>query len=218
MSARSKNGLPRRQTERHVECVPQLDGMAGFWSTHTAADAEAMYARLTQLAENARRPPHHGPEAGRHAARPGPRAHRRGDAGAGAAGAAAGAAGHRRRQRATRRASWPATARSRHAVPRPARRPVHLRRAGQRRPERSRHPRTRHRRPPERRFPSAGAVAVGARRAPDLPVPRLQPPRDRLRVRSPRPVRRTQHGDRQSRTGLFADVPLLRRTSGIWRV
>jgi hypothetical protein len=37
--------------ERRVECVPQLDGMAGLWSTHTAADAEAMYARLTQLAK-----------------------------------------------------------------------------------------------------------------------------------------------------------------------
>ena len=36
--------------ERLVQCVPQPDGMAGLWSTHTAADAEAMYARLTELA------------------------------------------------------------------------------------------------------------------------------------------------------------------------
>ena len=56
------------QTERRVECVPQLDGMAGLWSTHTAADAEAMYARLTELAKKLDDAPHHGPEACRHAA------------------------------------------------------------------------------------------------------------------------------------------------------
>ena len=56
------------QTERRVECVPQLDGMAGLWSTHTAADAEAMYARLTQLAKKVDDAPDDGSEAGRHAA------------------------------------------------------------------------------------------------------------------------------------------------------
>jgi hypothetical protein len=35
-----------------VHCVPLPDGMAGMWSTHTAADAEAMYAQLTQAAKN----------------------------------------------------------------------------------------------------------------------------------------------------------------------
>jgi hypothetical protein len=40
------------KAERLVHCVPQPDGMAGMWSTHTAADAEAMYARLTELAKN----------------------------------------------------------------------------------------------------------------------------------------------------------------------
>jgi hypothetical protein len=48
----------RKDEERHVEakaerlvhCTPLPDGMAGLWSTHTAADGEAMYARLTELA------------------------------------------------------------------------------------------------------------------------------------------------------------------------
>jgi hypothetical protein len=40
------------QAERHVECFPQPDGMAAIWSTQTAVDAEAMYARLTLLAKN----------------------------------------------------------------------------------------------------------------------------------------------------------------------
>ena len=83
------------------------------------------------------------------------------------------------------------------AVPRPARGPVHLCRPGHRRPARSRHPRTRHRRPPRAPVPVRRAVALGERRAPDLPLPRLQPPRDRLRVRPPRAVQRPQHRDRQ---------------------
>ena len=37
--------------ERRVSCSPLPDGMAGIWSTHTAADAEAMFARLTELAK-----------------------------------------------------------------------------------------------------------------------------------------------------------------------
>ncbi len=39
------------KAERRVSCSPLPDGMAGIWSTHTAADAEAMYARLTELAK-----------------------------------------------------------------------------------------------------------------------------------------------------------------------
>ena len=39
------------KAQRLVHCVQQSDGMAGIWSTHTAADAEAMYARLTALAK-----------------------------------------------------------------------------------------------------------------------------------------------------------------------
>lgn len=38
-------------TQRRVECVPQPEAMAGIWSTHTAADAEAMFARLGELAK-----------------------------------------------------------------------------------------------------------------------------------------------------------------------
>ena len=49
----------RKAEERHVEakaerlvhCVPLADGMAGIWSTHTAADAEAMFAQLTEAAK-----------------------------------------------------------------------------------------------------------------------------------------------------------------------
>ncbi len=49
----------RQAEERHVEakaqrlvhCVPLPDGMAGIWSTHTAADAEAMYAQVTEAAK-----------------------------------------------------------------------------------------------------------------------------------------------------------------------
>ncbi len=51
----------RKAEERHVEakaqrlvhCTPLPDGMAGLWSTHTAADGEAMFARLTELAKQA---------------------------------------------------------------------------------------------------------------------------------------------------------------------
>ncbi len=53
----------------HVAAAAELTGhLDGIWSTHTAADAEAMYARLTELAKNDRRHPHHGPETCRHAA------------------------------------------------------------------------------------------------------------------------------------------------------
>ncbi len=49
----------RKEEERHVEataerlvhCNPLPDGMAGIWSTHTAADGEAMFARLTAMAK-----------------------------------------------------------------------------------------------------------------------------------------------------------------------
>ena len=41
------------KAERLVHCNPLPDGMAGMWSTHTAADGEAMYARLTELAKKA---------------------------------------------------------------------------------------------------------------------------------------------------------------------
>ncbi len=49
----------RKEEERHVEataerlvhCNPLPDGMAGLWSTHTAADGEAMFARLTAMAK-----------------------------------------------------------------------------------------------------------------------------------------------------------------------
>ena len=48
----------RKAEERHAEakaerlrhCVPLPDGMAGIWSTHTAADAEAMFAQLAEAA------------------------------------------------------------------------------------------------------------------------------------------------------------------------
>jgi hypothetical protein len=50
----------RKDEERHVEAkaerlvhVPLPDGMAGIWSTHTAADAEAMFAQLTEAAKKA---------------------------------------------------------------------------------------------------------------------------------------------------------------------
>ena len=41
------------KNERLVHCVPLPDGMAGIWSTHTAADAEAMFAQLTEAAKKA---------------------------------------------------------------------------------------------------------------------------------------------------------------------
>ena len=40
------------KAERLVHCNPLPDGMAGLWSTHTAADCEAMYAQLTAMAKN----------------------------------------------------------------------------------------------------------------------------------------------------------------------
>ena len=39
------------KAERLVHCNPLPDGMVGLWSTHTAADGEAMYARVTELAK-----------------------------------------------------------------------------------------------------------------------------------------------------------------------